>query len=221
MSSTLLTDVVNNNITIPAHGAALTRNRPPQLSAATHSNPNTNHNNNNNDGLIGGSEQTTCKLIAPLNSLRCVCASSTEDGCSCSKVHDADGVGEKPICDRVRSSSMCNQMASNALAAAALYADVGVCDALQQQQLQQKKQCLPGHRRSESATVTTLSHKNSIKSHRRTVSSITTTTFNCPHRKSSTVIVMLTGAGGGKVDKDQRIVHNSLLSIARFVCYSI
>lgn len=190
MSSTLLTDVVNNNINIPA--VVVSSESVTQGVGI----------NNNNDALIGtGTNDADDQQAASATATTCKCSPSIR--CTC-KSDDVDGKGiqhggnEMMICDRINSTLSNNQLASNA-AIAALYTDVGVCDKAQQQQQLQKKsqQCLLGHRRSESATVTTLSHKNSIKSHRRTVSSITTTTFNCPHRKSSTVIVML-----GKNDKD-------------------
>lgn len=156
MSSTLLTDVVNNNINIPPYAAT-------QQTSLTCLSQQSISNNNE-------PSEVTCQLIAPSNSIRCAC---NEDTCACDKAQRY---------------------------AVAFDTLLGAKQAI-------------GHRRSGSATVTT--HKSSVKSHRRTVSSITSTTFNCPHRKPSTVVVIL-GAGandGGPKDWTQLIVEHCKVNL--------
>lgn len=173
--ASLLTDVANNNFPVPqvaATGASVTQ-----------------ENNNNNEPSITEHRPQCSKPIEPSNAIGCVCS------CDDEQARNGNVTGEtRTDCDRCSRGlappppSLTNW----------LYEGLDLGGRLPRDRDDNEvKQCL-GHRRTGSATVA--GHKSSIKSHRRTVSSITTTTFNCPHRRSSTVVVILGGVGRKSID---------------------
>lgn len=120
------------------------------------------------------------QLIAPSNSIKCVCA--------------CDDDVETGLCSTRR---VCDRRAPNALCTSALKADLdNVKFALMLENNNDTNQhSIKRHRRCESASVLGYNggsqRQESIKLvHRRTMSNITTATFNCHHRNSSVVVVI-------------------------------